>query len=73
VGEHQVDALEVEESRQSCLVLETVNDDGRILLVSEPDDGLSDALNKGFRLATGELVASLNTEQAVPVTSARAQ
>jgi glycosyltransferase involved in cell wall biosynthesis len=43
-------------------ILKALNDEGRIHLVSEPDDGLSDALNKGFRLATGELVASLNAD-----------
>jgi glycosyltransferase involved in cell wall biosynthesis len=39
-----------------------LHDDGVIRLVSEPDDGWSDALNKGFRLAQGELVTSLNAD-----------
>ena len=43
-------------------VLKALNDEGRIQLVSEPDEGLSEALNKGFRLAEGELVASLNAD-----------
>jgi glycosyltransferase involved in cell wall biosynthesis len=43
-------------------VLKALNDDGRIRLVSEPDDGLSEALNKGFRLAEGDLIASLNAD-----------
>ena len=31
-------------------------------VVSEPDDGMYDALNKGLRLAQGELIAWLNTD-----------
>lgn len=33
---------------------------GRIVLISEPDEGLSDAFNKGVDAATGELVGWLN-------------
>jgi glycosyltransferase involved in cell wall biosynthesis len=43
-------------------LLEAWSDEGRIRLVSESDNGLSDALNKGFRLATGDLIASLNAD-----------
>ena len=35
---------------------------GRIHLVSEPDRGQSDAINKGFRMATGEILAWLNSD-----------
>ena len=34
----------------------------RIRLISEPDDGQSDAINKGMALATGEVVCWLNSD-----------
>jgi glycosyltransferase involved in cell wall biosynthesis len=37
-------------------------DAGRLRFVSEPDDGLTDAFNKGLRLATGEIVGWLNAD-----------
>ncbi|MGH7848212.1 MAG: glycosyltransferase family 2 protein, partial [Candidatus Binatia bacterium] len=36
--------------------------DGRIRWLSEPDHGPSDAINKGWRIATGEILAWLNAD-----------
>ena len=37
--------------------------DPRIRWVSEPDHGISDAMNKGVRLASGEIVAHLHSDE----------
>ncbi|TSK08984.1 MAG: glycosyltransferase [Geobacter sp.] len=37
--------------------------DPRIRWVSEPDGGISDAMNKGARLATGEVIAHLHSDE----------
>jgi glycosyltransferase involved in cell wall biosynthesis len=36
--------------------------DARIRYISEPDAGMYDAINKGFRMASGDIVAYLNTD-----------
>lgn len=40
--------------------------EGRIIYFSERDRGQSDAINKGFRLAKGEIVAWLNSDDIYP-------
>lgn len=43
-------------------LLKAEADAGRLRFVSEPDNGLTDAFNKGLRLATGEIVGWLNAD-----------
>lgn len=38
------------------------NDQTNVLWISEPDNGQSEALNKGFRLAKGEIIGWLNSD-----------
>lgn len=38
------------------------NADSRIRWISEPDDGIADAFNKGLRMARGEIVGILNSD-----------
>lgn len=44
------------------LIKERAGRDSRIRWISEPDEGIADAFNKGLTLATGELVGILNSD-----------
>jgi len=44
------------------LIRERAGKDSRIRWISEPDEGIADAFNKGLALATGELVGILNSD-----------
>ena len=43
---------------------------GRIRWVSEKDTGLYDAMNKGFRMATGEIIGIINSDDLIAETTA---
>ena len=47
--------------------LEVLKDFPHLNVVSEPDSGLYDALNKGIRLAQGDIIGFLNTDDVYPV------
>ena len=44
------------------IIREHATRDGRIRWISEPDDGISDAFNKGLALAGGEIVGIINSD-----------
>ena len=46
---------------QTVEIVEKYQDE-RLLLVSEPDQGIYDAMNKGLRMASGEFVGILNSD-----------
>lgn len=54
-GNSQDKSLEIIRGYQECFK-------GRMKLVSEPDRGIYDAMNKGIRLAAGELIGILNSD-----------
>jgi glycosyltransferase involved in cell wall biosynthesis len=45
-------------------ILERARDSGTLDFISEPDGGMYDALNKGLKLAKGEILGYLNTDDA---------
>ena len=44
------------------IIKECAAQDNRIRWISEPDDGIADAFNKGIRMAQGEVVGILNSD-----------
>ncbi|WP_434138035.1 glycosyltransferase [Photobacterium leiognathi] len=49
-------------SKDNTLEIIKSYNDPRIKYISEPDNGLYDAMNKGVKLARGEIVAILNSD-----------
>jgi len=43
-------------------ILEKYRKEGKLKYISEPDNGMYDAINKGFRMASGEILAYLNSD-----------
>lgn len=47
-----------------ALINEFANHDSRIRWISEPDNGIADAFNKGIRMSRGEMIGILNSDDA---------
>ncbi|HEY1188989.1 MAG TPA: glycosyltransferase family 2 protein, partial [Gemmata sp.] len=62
VGEFDLEVLVIDggSTDETVELLRSYSD--RVRWVSEPDGGQSDALNKGFRLATGDVLGWLNSD-----------
>jgi len=51
------------------IITKYASEDHRIKFVSEPDKGISDAMNKGIRLASGDVIAHLHSDDFYPDSS----
>ncbi|HIJ87340.1 MAG TPA: glycosyltransferase [Desulfuromonadales bacterium] len=49
------------------IIRSSADKDSRIRWVSEPDDGISDAFNKGIRMACGDIIGILNSDDTYAV------
>ncbi|MCD8488872.1 MAG: glycosyltransferase [Desertifilum sp.] len=54
--------LDAQSTDNTLEVLKSYNHLPHLKWISEPDKGQSDAINKGFQMATGDIVAWLNTD-----------
>jgi glycosyltransferase involved in cell wall biosynthesis len=54
--------IDGESTDDTISILEAYHDYAELKWISEPDDGQSDALNKGFHLATGDWILWLNSD-----------
>lgn len=65
-----VDGLSVDDTLRHVRIYEKESSERqpehRVRVVSEPDDGLYDAMNKGLRMATGDYVCFLNAGDTLP-------